>query len=173
MYVGITLGVALVTGAALLSYRIYQQGQSMTGILVHYNEAALDIVDQPGTTHTLKVDRVLAPGPSWIVVTQVVMGPVRGMMSEEPSTPVVMPRGRVLAIVAVPKGEMRDVIVPLDPGTPLTRMVSVVLHADRGIIGSYEFDMDDFADSPDKPYFREAQDKNHSPLQLGREVAVE
>jgi len=174
MYAGITLGVAVVTAAAMLSYSIYQEGQSMTGILVHYDEAALDVADQPGVTDSLKVDRVLAPGPSWIVVTQVVMGPLRGMMEPEPAAPVEpMPKGRVLAIVAVPAGEMRDVVVPLEPGTPLTKMVSVVLHADRGILGTYEYDMDRFEDSPDKPYFREAQDKTYSPLQLGRDVEVQ
>jgi len=173
MYAGIAVGVAVVTGAAILSYRLYQEGQSMTGILVHYDEAALDVADQSGATDSIKVDRVLAPGPSWIVVTQVIMGPTRGMMDPEPTAPAApMPKGRVLAIVAVPAGEMRDVIVPLEPGVPLTTLLSVVLHADRGIPGTYEYDMDRFDDSPDKPYFREAQDRSYSPLQLGREVKV-
>jgi len=173
-YVGLAAAVALVTGAVLLSYTVTRNGQSMSGVIVRYDEAALDVADQPGTTATLKIDRVVAPGPSWIVVTQNIMGPTRGMMEPEPApsaTP--LPKARVLAIVAVGAGEARDLIAPLDPGAPLTPMLLVVLHADRGIPGVFEYDMDRFAESPDKPYFRESRTLAHTPLQLGRTVPVQ
>lgn len=172
-YVGLAAAVALVTGAALLSYTVSRDGQSMSGVIVDYDEAALDVADQPGTTATLKIHRVVAPGPSWIVVSQVTMGDTIGMMEEpDPDAPPA-PKPRVLAIVAVGRGEARDLIVRLEPGESLTPMLSVVLHADRGIPGAYEFDMDRFAESPDKPYFRESEGLVHTPLQLGRTVLVQ
>ena len=172
-YLGLFAAVALVSGAALLSYRAMQGGQSMSGIIVKYDQAALDVAPQPGTTSTLKIDRVLAPGPSWIVVSQVIMGPPRGMMDAEPTQPPPpMPKPRILAVVPVGAGEARDLIIPLDPGVPLTRMLLVVLHADRGVVGSFEWDMDRFAESPDKPYFVAPKGDVHSPLQLGMTVEV-
>jgi hypothetical protein len=173
-YVGLTAAVALVTGAALLSYNVTQSGQSMSGVIVDYDEAALDVASQPGASSTLKIHRVVAPGPSWIVVSQVTMGATRGMMSKPDPNAAPAPEPRILAIVAVPKGEARDVIATLEPGVPLTQMLSVVLHADRGVIGTYEFDMNRFAESPDKPYFRESEDGVvHTPLQLGQNVEVQ
>jgi hypothetical protein len=173
MYVGITLGVALVTGAALVSYNAMQRGQSMSGIVVKFNEAALNVEEQPGATTTLKIDRVLAPGPSWIVIQQIVMGPPRGMGSEEPTTPPApMVKPRILAIVAVPAGESRDLIVPLDPSVPLTQMLRVVLHADRGVVGKFEWDMNRFAESPDKPYYRSPEGGAYSPLEVSIAVQV-
>ncbi len=172
MYVGIMLGVALVTAAGLVSLKAIREGQSMSGIVVKYNEAALDVEQQPGVSSTLKVDRIVAPGPSWVVVTQVVMGPTKGMgESDKPAAPAgAMPTPRILAVVAVPAGESRDLIIPLDPGVPVTQMLRVALHADRGIAGTFEWDMTKFAESPDKPYFREPLQAVHSPLELS--VAV-
>lgn len=173
-YGGLSAAVALVTGAALLSYTVTRNGQSMSGVIVDYDEAALEVANQPGTASTLKIHRVVAPGPSWIVVKQVTMGATRGMMSKPDPNAKPAPTARVLAIVAVNAGEVRDVIVRLEPGVPLTQMLSVVLHADRGVVGAYEFDMDRFAESPDKPYFREAEDGVvHTPLQLGANVVVQ
>lgn len=78
-YGGVTLAVALVSGATLLSYRVVTEGQSMSGIVVKATEADLAVAEQPGATATLKIDRVLAPGPSWVVISQVIMGPTKGM----------------------------------------------------------------------------------------------
>jgi hypothetical protein len=176
-YVGLSIAVAVVAGAVMLSYSVSRAGQSMSGVIVRYDEAALDVVDQPGTTTTLKIDRVVAPGPSWIVVSQIAMGPTKGMMDkDEKSTPSTAPAPveRVLAVARVGKGELRDVLIPLAAGVPLTRMVSVTLHSDSGVRGTFEFDMNQFAESPDKPYFRQAAPGlDHSPLQLGRGVRVQ
>lgn len=172
LYGGVAAAVALVSGAAMLSYIVTRDGQSMSGVIVKYGEAALDVAEQPGATATLKIHRVVAPGPSWIVVSQVTMGATRGMMSEPDPDAAPAPKPKLLAIVQLGRGEYSDVIVKLQPGVPLTRMLSVVLQADRGIVGTFEYDMDRFAESPDKPYFREARDGAHSPLRLGAEVLV-
>jgi hypothetical protein len=94
------------------------------------------------------------------------------MMDEPDPDAAPAPEPRVLAIVPVKAGEARDLVIPLDPQVPLTQMLSVVLHADRGVVGSFEFNMDRFAESPDKPYFREPEGLVHTPLQLGRNVLV-
>jgi len=176
-YVGLAAAVALTTGAVLLSYTVTRDGQSMSGVIVKYDEAALDVMpEQPGITSTIRVDRVVAPGPSWVVISQVVMGPTRGMMEpepvEDPNAPP-LPAAKVLAIVAVGPGESRDLIIPLDPSAEVTPMLMVVLHADRGVPGLFEFDMDRFAESPDKPYFRQSEKGIHTPLQLGANVITE
>ena len=173
-YVGVAVAAALVTGAIMLSYSVTSSGQSMSGVIVRYDEAALDVAEQPGVTSTLKIDRVVAPGPSWIVVSQVVMGPTRGMMDPEPkpsSSATATPSARVLAVVPVDQGEARDLIIPLEPGVEVTPMLLVVLHADRGVPGTFEWDMNRFPESPDKPYFRQPEvGLTHTPLQLGRTV---
>lgn len=172
-YVGLFAAVALVTGAIMLSYQVMQGGQSMSGVVVKYNEAALDVAEQPGTTTTLKIDRVVAPGPSWIVVSQVTMGETRGMMSKPDPDAAPAPKPRVLAIARVGAGEARDLVIRLEPGVPLTRMLLVTLNSDRGVVGTFEFDMDRFAESPDKPYFRASKPGLvQTPLQLGRTVLV-
>ena len=43
--------------------------------------------------------------------------------------------------------------VPFDPNVRMTQYVDVVLQADRGVLGVFEFDPKNFAASPDKPYY--------------------
>jgi hypothetical protein len=172
-YVGLAAAVALVTSAAMLSYTVTRDGQSMSGVIVRYEEAALDVADQPGAFSELKIDRVVAPGPSWIVVSQVTMGATRGMMEEPDPNAAPAPEPRILAVAAVGPGEARDLVVKLDTRVRTTRMLSVVLHADRGNTGAFEWDMNRFAESPDKPYFRLAEGANYSPVQLGMNVLVQ
>ncbi len=50
-------------------------------------------------------------------------------------------------------GERADVVVMLDDDAMMTDRLIVALHADRGKRGVFEFDMDHFMKSPDKPYF--------------------
>jgi len=44
-------------------------------------------------------------------------------------------------------------MVPLDTSVRLTEKVLVVLQADRGVRGSFEYDAARFESSPDKPYY--------------------
>lgn len=83
------------------------------------------------------VDRVVAPGPAWVVVYLV------GTDGR--------PNGRA-GFAAVPAGGSDGVAVPIDRGVVLTPRVLVVLHADRGAVGRLEFDPADFRGSPDRPY---------------------
>lgn len=109
----------------------------MVGIVVAEENVALELEeDQMGTEGTISVSRVLAPDDSWLVVHL-----------DDDGMP-----GMRIGVLAVPEGESSDVVIELDEMVT-TPNVIVALHADRGKAGEFEFDMDHFMESPDKPYF--------------------
>jgi hypothetical protein len=110
---------------------------AMLGVVVAPGNAALQAFDQGSASGELLVDRVLAPGGSWVVVTT-------------PAT--VDASAAVVGLAHVPAGVSRGVKVPLGPGVRLNQRLVVTLHADRGIPGRFEFDPARFDVSPDKPY---------------------
>jgi hypothetical protein len=135
--VGVVLAVLAVAGVATYSYAASQGEAKMLGVVVASKNAALEVKDQPGSFATLTVDRALVPGPSWVVVHL--------DMDGKP--------GKRVGLMHVDGGESRGVVVVLDPTVKLTEKLLVALHADRGITDKFEFDMDKFESSPDKPYF--------------------
>ena len=108
----------------------------MVGVVVAEENVALEVEDQPGATEALAVSRVLAPDDSWVVVHLNEGG---------------MPGMRV-GLLQVGRGEHEGLVVDLDEPV-MEASVIVALHADRGRRGVFEFDMDAFMRSPDKPYF--------------------
>lgn len=134
---GIAIAVLATAGASAYAYGASRGEAKMLGVVVAGKNAALEAKDQPGAASTLVVDRVLAPGDSWVVVHL--------DMDGKP--------GERVGLAHVDGGESRNVVVKLDPKVKLTEKVLVALHADRGIADKLEFDMDNFAASPDKPYF--------------------
>ncbi len=107
------------------------------GVKADAGTASIEVADQPGATTTLKVDRALAPTGAWIVVHLDDNG---------------MP-GKRVGLLQIPAGESLDVTVELDSSIELTDKVFVAVHADRGVAGEFEFDMDDKVGSPDQPFF--------------------
>jgi hypothetical protein len=139
MYIlGALAAAVLVAWAVWFSFASSGQERPMTGIVTAPGTAALEVRDQLGVLDALKVDRVLAPGDSWVVVYLQGMG---GMT------------GRRVGLVRVRAGETRDLLVPFEKGVRLTDDVIVVLQADMGVPSAFEFDAGRFAESPDKPYF--------------------
>jgi hypothetical protein len=134
---GILLVVAATLGIVAYAYAASRSETKMLGVVVAARNAALEVKDQPGATDSLVIDRVLAPGDSWVVVHLDMDG---------------KPGDRV-GFAHVNGGETTNVIVKLDPKVKLTEKLLVALHADRGIAGKLEFDMKKFESSPDKPYF--------------------
>jgi hypothetical protein len=134
---GIVLAVVTIAGAATYAYTASRGETKMLGVVVAAKNAAFDVRDQPGVFTTIAVGPVLAPGPSWVVVHLDMDG---------------KPGPRV-GLAHVDAGETRTVTVVLDPKIELTEKLLVALHADRGVTGAFEFDMDKFEASPDKPYF--------------------
>jgi hypothetical protein len=135
---GIVCAVLLVAGAVACSYASTRGVRKMVGVVVASGRASIVATDQLGVQGALKVDRVLAPGPSWVAVYNQGMGG--------------MPATRA-GFVHVPAGESTGVAVPLDPAVRLSERVVVVLQADRGVASVLEFDQQRFDASPDKPYW--------------------
>jgi hypothetical protein len=111
--------------------------KKMAGVITTAEQAALVVVDQPGASGTLTVDRVLSPEPAWIVVHL-----------DDNGKP-----GTRVGLLHVDAGENTALEVDLDPAAELTDRLLVALHADRGTPDAFDFDMEKFDASPDKPFF--------------------
>ena len=139
---GILATVALIAVLAVsLTIWTFAQARAndymMVGVVVAEENVALEVeMDQMGDGGSIAVSRVLAPDDSWLVVHL-----------DDDGMP-----GMRIGLLAVPEGESRDLMIELEEA-PTTPGVIVALHADRGKAGVFEFDMDDFMYSPDKPYF--------------------
>jgi hypothetical protein len=136
-FAGIALAVIATLGVTAYAYAASQSKPKMLGVVVAEKNAALEVADQPGVGATLVVDRVLAPDASWVVVHL--------DMDGKP--------GKRVGLAHVDAGVSRAIRVQLDPKVEPTEKLLVALHADRGVVGTFEFDMDRFEISPDKPYF--------------------
>ncbi|MBE0476558.1 MAG: hypothetical protein IBX62_05620 [Coriobacteriia bacterium] len=136
----VKIGAYLAGVAVLVAYFAWATaagGEGVEGVVVREGAASLEASDQPGPTDTIVIERVVAPIDSWVVVHLDDDG---------------MPGMRV-GLAQVPAGTSRDVEVGIASEEPLTPRLLVALHADRGARGEFDFDMDDMAHSPDKPYF--------------------
>lgn len=107
------------------------------GVKAQNGEAAIEVSDQPGTVDQLTVDSATSPTEAWVVVHLDDDG---------------MPGERV-GYAAIASGENRDVVVKLSSKMALTDSLLVAVHADRGEVGTLEFDMEDKLNSPDQPFF--------------------
>jgi hypothetical protein len=112
------------------------------GVKADSGTAAIEASAQPGASGTLTIDRAVAPGPAWVVVHLNDNG---------------MP-GKRIGYAPIVAGENRSVTVSLSPDIALTPEVLVAIHADRGVLGTLEFDMMDKVNSPDQPYFVDGQE---------------
>lgn len=138
----ITLASIITAVTALLAWgAIAGAGQGM-GIVAAPDAATIAAADQPGATDRIVIDRVVAPGPAFVVVHQEVDG--------RP--------GMRLGHTAVPAGTSTRVVVELEDPEGLTPKVIAALHADHAAPGRFEFDMDDMAASPDRPYFVDGEE---------------
>ncbi len=135
--------VALIAVAAVsLTTWTFAQARAndymMLGVVVAEENVALEVEDeQMGAEGTISVSRVLAPDDSWLVVHL-----------EEGGMP-----GMRVGLEPVVAGESTAVVVMLEEDAMMADRLIVALHADRGKRGVFEFDMDHFMKSPDKPYF--------------------
>lgn len=128
------VGLLALAGCAESTESGAEEG-GMTGYIASERDAQLEIDEQQESWSMLTVDRVKVPENAWIVVHLDDDG---------------MPGERV-GLQPVDEGESEDVSVQLENVT--TENVIVAVHADRGEEGEFEFDGDDMAGSPDKPFF--------------------
>ncbi len=134
--VGVVVGVLFTLSMTVYAFAHASDAGKMVGVVATAKNASLEVMDQPGAKGSIVVRGVNAPGPSWIAVHLDDNG---------------MP-GQRIGLQAIPAGESKDVAVKIDDVT-LTDKLIVAVHADRGIVGAFEFDKDKFDASPDKPYF--------------------
>jgi hypothetical protein len=107
------------------------------GVKAAQGEASIEASSRVGAVGTITVDSAVAPGPAWVVVHQNDEG---------------MPGERV-GYAPIAAGQNGSVVVTLTPGVELTDSLLAAVHADRGVVGTLEFDMDDKLGSSDQPYF--------------------
>jgi hypothetical protein len=105
------------------------------GVTAAMGAASVQAGDQPGGA-SVKIAKVVAPGPAWVLVHEDDNG---------------MP-GKRLGVTHVDGGESGSVEVKLDKPVRSGKLL-VAVHADRGEVGKLEFDMDDKVNSPDQPFF--------------------
>ena len=146
--VAVVLGVSLTLGMTVYAFANASKAGKMTGVVTTPQKAAIEVMDQPGATGTIKVASVKVPGPSWIAVHLDDNG---------------MP-GKRIGLAWVSAGDSADHTIPID-SVQLTDKLIVAIHADRGVIGKFEFSKDTFDASPDKPYFVDG-------MELAMEVGV-
>jgi hypothetical protein len=134
--IGVLVVVALVVAAWGVAN--LRAGSAMSGVIARTGEASIVVRDQLGAHDRIRVDEVTAPDASWLAAYRVGMGDMPGAL---------------LGYVSVPAGVSRDVEIPIDPDIRLTEYAVITLNADRGARGKFEFAMDRFESSPDKPYY--------------------
>lgn len=103
------------------------------GVVASPDDALLELAESSSATDGVAVQRVVSPGPGWVVV-----------VSLEPGS-------GILGKLAVPAGESAGLSVPLD--TLDASLVRIRLQVDRGKVGEFEFDAARPERSPDKPVF--------------------
>ena len=134
-----TAAVITVLAVALTGWTFAQARANdfmMVGVVVAGENVALEVEDQVGAGDSIAVSRVVAPDDSWLVVHL-----------DDDGMP-----GKRVGLLRVEEGEHEDLVITLDEPVT-TPNVIIALHADRGQRGTFEFDMDAFMRSPDKPYF--------------------
>lgn len=132
----IALAVALAVSSTVYAFANAPEKGSMGvwGYVANAKDASIEIEDQLGVD-TLVVDKVVAPGPAWVVVH-----------TDDDGMP-----GERVGLARIDEGESTNVEVRLS-GVK-TQNVIVAVHADKGASKKFEFDAEDKEDSPDRPFF--------------------
>ncbi len=105
------------------------------GVNVEANSVLILVEDQKIANDELLVSYFITPGPSWISVNEVAGG---------------LP-GRRIGLKKTGAGEVQQVRIPLE-GRPESGELVVTVHADRGVPGSFEYEVTDPLGSSDQPY---------------------
>jgi hypothetical protein len=129
-------GVAAVEVALLAALTYAGSGSAMAGIVVRRGAALVEADNQSGVMGSVRVVRVVAPSPSWVVVRL-----------DDNGAPG-MPIGKRL----VRAGTITAFDIKLDGMGALSDVVWVSLFADGGKPGAFEANMADMTASPDKPF---------------------
>jgi hypothetical protein len=127
---------ALAASGCTMTAEDSDEPETMVGLVTAEGSALIEASDQIGAEDSVLIDRVVAPDAAWIVVHL-----------DDDGAP-----GMRVGLAAIDEGESTGVIVDLDGEIETNRLI-VAVHGDRGVKGEFEFSMDDFEASPDKPFF--------------------
>jgi hypothetical protein len=130
------VAVAAAEAVVLAALTYAGSGYPMAGIVVRRGAALVEADNQSGVMDAIRVVRVVAPSPSWVVVRLDADG--------APGMPV----GRA----HVPAGTTTALEVKLDAMGDLTPVLWVSLFADGGRSDAFEVNMADMSASRDKPW---------------------
>lgn len=150
---GLVVGLALIAAAVVYGLANASAANTMVGVVTARSHASIEATAQLGATGSVTIAKVVAPDESWVAVYLVDMDVMTGGSAAGAGM-----SGRLVGRTHVPAGESLGVAVDLDPGAKLTQDVLVVLQADRGVRGRFEFDAQRFEGSPDKPYYVGAEE---------------
>jgi hypothetical protein len=100
-------------------------------------QAVLQVADRLTVIDSLVVDRVVVPGPSWVVVYLV----------DDAGRP-----SGIAGATHVDAGESTSVVIDISPDVVVTDKLLVAVQKDAGTVGRLEFSVAGFTASPDKPY---------------------
>jgi hypothetical protein len=134
--IALLVGISLTLSVTVYGFANTSKSGKMIGVVATKSTASVEVMDQPGAKGSITVASIRVPGPSWIAVHLDDNG---------------MP-GKRIGLQAVPGGTSTHVQIKIDD-VKLTDKLIVAVHADRGIIGTFEFSPKTFDASPDKPYF--------------------
>lgn len=112
------------------------------GVPTQMGDAAIEVGDQP-LGDTVTISKAIAPTDAFVVVHK--------------ATPEGMPGERV-GYAPIKAGESTGVEVKLTEEFEKRTTLLAVIHADRGVAGTLEFDMEDPVESPDQPFFADGME---------------
>jgi len=112
------------------------------GVPAGMDDASISAGDQP-LGDSVVIDSAMAPTPAFVVVHK--------------AKPDGMPGERV-GYAVIPAGESKGVQVVLSKKLEGTTKLLAAIHADRGVEGKLEFDMDNPVASPDQPFFADGME---------------
>lgn len=135
----VAVGGVVVWSAVLLIWGAIAGAPGGMGIVASEGDALIEAVGQPGaaSSGTVLISRVVSPEAAFIVVHE-----------NDNGKP-----GMRVGIQAIPPGESTDVVVQLEGQADLGDSVIAAVHADRGTLGQFDFDMDNMMHSADRPFF--------------------
>ena len=131
---------AIAAGCSSTGSESGDSAMKVWGYVVSADRAQLKVADTASSRDSLTVEKVVSPGPAWLVVHLEKDG---------------MPGDRV-GLLHVDEGVSSNLDVPLDAVTG--KRVIVALHADKGSPDEFDFDMMNKEMSPDRPYFVEREE---------------
>jgi len=135
----VAVGGIVLCSAVLLVWGAFAGAPGGMGIVAAQGDALIEAVAQPGSAEarTVVIDRAVSPEAAFIVIHE-----------NNDGKP-----GMRVGIEPIPPGESTDVVVELDSMAELGDSVIAAVHADRGTLGQFDFDMDNMMHSADRPFF--------------------